>query len=144
MAVGKQSSTSVTVTYDDSAGAPQVITGFIMDLGGAEIEMELESSDSFGDAWREKTPTGMWTSPPIQVKGHFDTTATTGPHVVLRPVAADALPGAATRTLAIAFGDSKVFTVETRLNKYRVVPSNGKLTAFEATITPTGAAVWTP
>lgn len=143
MAVGKQSSTSVTVTYDDAAGAPQVITGFVMELGGAEIEMELESSESFGDTWREKTPTGMWTSPPISVKGHFDTTATTGPHVVLKPAAADALPNAATRTLAIAFGDSKVFTVETRLNKYRVNPSNGKLTSFEATITPTGAAAWT-
>lgn len=144
MAAGKQSSTSVTVTYDDSAGAPQVVTGFVMELGGAEIEVELESSESFGKLWREKVPTGMRNSPPIPVKGHFDTTAVTGPHVVFRPGDADALPNAATRTLAIAFGDSKVFTVETRPNKYKVVPSNGKLTAFEATVTPTGAAVWTP
>jgi hypothetical protein len=144
MPVGKQSSISVTVTYDDSAGAPQVITGFIMELGGAEIEMELESSESFGKIWREKAPTGMWTSPPIGMKGHFDTTATTGPHVVLKPTTADSLPNAATRTLAIAFGDSKVFTVETRLNKYRVTANNGKMTSFDATATPTGAAVWTP
>jgi hypothetical protein len=142
MAVGKQSSSSVTVTYDDSAGSPQVITGFIMEMDGAEIEMELESSESFGDIWREKTPTGMWTSPPIVLKGHFDTTATTGPHVVLKPGTADSLPGAATRTLAIAWGDSKTFTVETRLNKYRVIATNGKLTRFEATVTPTGASVW--
>jgi len=143
MAVGKQSSTSVTVTYDDAAGAPQIITGFIMDLGAAEIEVEQESSESFGDAWREHTPTGMRNSPPIGMKGHFDTTTVTGPHVVLRPGDADATPGAATRTLVIVFGDSKTFTVETRLNKYKVIPSNGKLTQFDATVTPTGAAVWT-
>jgi hypothetical protein len=143
MAVGKQSSSAVTITYDDSAGAPQVITGFVMELGGAEIEVELESSESFGDLWREKVPTGMRNSPPIGMKGHFDTTATTGPHVVLRPVDADALPNAATRTLVIVFGDSKTFTVETRPNKYRVNANNGKLTSFDMTATPTGAAVWT-
>ena len=143
MAVGKQSSTSVTVTYDDSAGAPQVITGFIMEIGGAEIEVELESSEAFGDFWREKVPTGIRNSPPITMKGHFDTTAVTGPHVVLRPVDADALPNATPRTLAIAYGDSKVFTVETRPSKYRVSANNGKLTSFEMTATPTGAAVWT-
>jgi len=140
---GKQSSSSVTVTYDDSSYAPQIITGFIMELGGVEIEMELEPSESFGDIWREKMPTGMWTSPPIGMKGHFDTTATTGPHVVLRPVAADALPGATSRTLVIAFGDGKTFTVETRPNKYKVIANNGKLTAFDMTATPTGAAAWT-
>lgn len=145
MAAGKQSSTSVTVTYDDApGGSPVALTGFIMELGGVEVEIELESSESFGDLWREKTPTGMSTVPPINVKGHFDTTATTGPHAVLRPTAADALPSAATRTLAIAFGDSVTFTIETRLNKYRVVPSNGKLTAFEGTITPTGQPTWAP
>src|SRR5678816_4218554 len=91
MAVGKQSSTSVTVTYDDAAGAPQIITSFIMDLGGAEIEVELETSESFGALWREKVPTGMRNSPPIGMKGHFDTTTVTGPHVVLRPGDADAV-----------------------------------------------------
>jgi hypothetical protein len=139
---GKYGSTSVTITYDDGSAAPQIVTGFVMDLGGAEIEVELESSESFGDLWREKTPTGMRTSPPINVKGHFDTTATTGPHVVFRPADADALPAAATRTLVIVFGDSKTFTVETRIAKYKVSAVNGKLSQFEATLTPTGAAVW--
>ena len=143
MAVGKQGSPSVTITYDDAAGAPQIITGFVMELGAAEIEVEQESSEAFGDSWREFTPTGMRNSPSINCKGHFDTTLVTGPHVVLRPGDADATPNAATRTLVIVFGDSKTFTVETRLQKYKVIPSNGKLTQFEATIQPTGAAVWT-
>lgn len=142
MPAGKQVSADVTVTYDDSAGAPQVLTGFVMELGGAEIEMELESSEAFGDTWREKVGTGMWTSPPITMKGHFDTVAL-GPHAVLRPVAADALPNATPRTLVIVFGDGKTFTVETRPNKYRVTAANGKLTSFEMTATPTGAAAWT-
>jgi hypothetical protein len=142
MPVGKQSSSSVTVSLTDSAAAAQAIGGFIMDLGAAEIEVELESSESFGDLWREKVPSGMRNSPPIAVKGHFDTTTVTGPHVVLRPGDADALPGATPRVLVIVFGDSKTFTVSVRLNKYKVIPSNGKLTQFEATIVPTGAAVW--
>lgn len=142
MAVGKQGSVNVTVTYDDAAGAPQIITGFIMDLGAAEIEVEQETSEAFGDAWREFTPTGMRNSPAIGMGGHFDTTLVTGPHVVLRPGDADATPQAPTRTLVIVFGDGKTFTVETRLQKYKVIPSNGKLTQFEATVQPTGAAVW--
>lgn len=144
MAVGKQSSSDVTITYDDApGGTPRVITGFIMELGGAEIEVELQSSESFGDAWREHSPTGMRNSPPINMKGDFDTTATTGPHVTLRPVDGDAAPNALTRTLVIVFGDSKTFTVETRLQKYKAQANNGKLTSFEATVQPTGQAVWT-
>lgn len=143
MATGKQSSSDVTITYDDSGGTPRVITGFIMTLGGAEIEVEQESSESFGDLWREHTPTGMRNASPIGMAGHFDTTATTGPHVVLRPVDADAAPNAATRTLVIVFGDSKTFTVETRPSKYKVTANNGKLTTFDMTATLTGPAVWT-
>ena len=139
MAAGKQGSVNVVVTLDDAAGAPQIVTGFIMDLGGAEIEMELESSESFGDKWREKAPTGMWNAPPIGMKGHFDTTLVTGPHVVMRPNP-NATP--TLRTLAIQFGDSTTFTVEVWLNKYKVAPSNGKLTGFESTATPSGEAAW--
>lgn len=144
MAVGKQSSADVTITYDDGpAGTPRIITGFVMELGGTEIELETTPSDSFGDAWREHVPTGMRNSPDIPVSGHFDTTATTGPHVVLRMGDSDALPNAGTRTLVVVYGDSKTFTVETRLVKYKVTGQNGNLTKFDAVIRPTGAAVWT-
>jgi hypothetical protein len=139
MAVGKQGSADVIVTLDDAASAPQVVTDFIMDLGGAEIEMELESSESFGKKWREKAPTGMWTCPPIAMKGHYDTTPVTGPTVVMRP---DPNVAPTLRTLKIEFGDGTSFTVEAWLNKFKVTPTNGKLTGFEATATPSGAAVW--
>lgn len=140
---GKYGSASVTVTYDDApGGTPRVITNFVMELGGAKIKVETQSSEAFGDAWAEHTPTGKRSSPDIPVSGHFDTTPTTGPHVVLNPGAGDADPNADTRTLVIVFGDGKTFTVETRLVEYEVKASNGQLTAFAAVIRPTGAAAW--
>jgi hypothetical protein len=144
MAVGKQGSKEVTITYDDApAGTPRIITNFVMELGGAKIVVETEESTAFGDAWREHMRTGMRSSPDIPTSGTFDTTATTGPHVVLRPGDSDADPNAGTRTLAIVFGDGKTFTVETLLVEYEVAGENGKLTQFNAVIRPTGAALWT-
>lgn len=140
---GKYGSSSVTITYDDApGGSGQVVTGFVMTLGGAKIVVETESSETFGDAWREFLPTGMRSSPDIPVSGHWDTTATTGPHVVFNPVANDADPNQGSRTLVIVFGDSKTFTVETRLAEYEVAGTVGSLTKFNAVIRPTGAAVW--
>jgi hypothetical protein len=143
MPVGIQGSTSVTISLTDSAGTPRVITSFVMELGGAEIEVENQSSEAFGDAWREFLPTGMRKVSPIPVKGLFDTTLVTGPHVVMRPGDADALPSSTPRILVMVFGDAKTFTVSCWLNKYKVQPSNGKLTGFEALLQPTGAGVWT-
>jgi hypothetical protein len=143
MAVGIQGSTSVSVSLTDSGATPRTISNFIMELGGAEIEVELQSSEAFGDLWREFLPTGMRKVPPIAVKGFFDTTATTGPHVVMRPGDADALPTSTARVLVIVFGDSKTFTVSCWLNKYKAQANNGKLSGFESTLQPTGAGVWT-
>lgn len=143
MPTGIQGSTAVTVSLTDSGGTPRTITGFIMELGGAEIEVELESSESFGDLWREFLPTGMRKVPQIPVKGFFDTTATTGPHVVMRPGDADATPTSTPRTLVIVFGDSKTFTVSVWLHKYKAQANSGKLSSFESVLQPTGAGVWT-
>lgn len=142
MAVGLQGSADVTITFDDAAGAPQIITNFVMQLGAAKIKVETQSSDAFGDLWDEFSPTGRRGCPPIPISGLFNTTLVTGPHVVLRPGDADALPNAATRTLALVFGDGKTFTVETRITEYGVEAHNGKLTDFNAIVQPTGAAVW--
>lgn len=142
MAVGIQGSTSVTASITDSGGTPRTITGFVMELGGAEIEVELQSSEAFGDLWREFLPTGMRKVSPIPMKGFFDTTATTGPHVTLRPGDADALPTSTARVLVLVFGDSKTFTVSGWLNKYKAQANNGKLSDFESLFQPTGAGVW--
>lgn len=143
MGVGKQGSDVVTITYDDApGGTARVITNFVMELGGTKIVVASEQSDAFGDAWDEHTATGRRSVPDIPCSGHFDTTPTTGPHVVLNPVAGDADPNGATRTLTVVYGDSKTFTVETRLVEYEVVGVKGKLTMFNALIRPTGAGVW--
>lgn len=143
MAVGLQGSADVTVSITDSGGTPRLITDFVMELGGAKIEVALQRSDGFGDLWDEHAPTGRRRSPPIPVKGLFNTTATTGPHVTLRPGDADALPNATARNLIIVFGDSKTFTVSVRIADYEVKANNGQLSDFAATLQPTGAAVWT-
>jgi hypothetical protein len=140
---GKYGSSSVTITYDDApSGTGRVVTGFVMTLGGVKIVVENESSETFGDAWREFLPVGMRSVPDIPCGGHWDTTTVTGPHVVFNPGANDADPNAGTRTLVIVFGDAKTFTVETVLAEYEVLPETGKLTRFNAVIRPTGAAVW--
>lgn len=139
---GKYGSPSVTITYDDTAGAPQIITNFVMELGGAKIELKTQASHAFGDSWEEWTCTGMRAVPAIKIGGLFDTT-TPGPHSVLNITDADAVPSAPTRTLAIMFGDGKTFTVETRPQDYEVLAKNGALTEFAATVQPTGPALWT-
>ena len=140
---GRYGSKDVTITYDDApGGSAQTVTGFVMTLGGAKIVVETEDSTSFGDAWKEFVANGMRSVPDIPVSGFWDTTATTGPHAVFRVVDGDADPNGATRTLVLVFGDSKTFTVETRLVEYEVAANNGKLTGFNAVIRPTGAGVW--
>ena len=142
MAVGRQGSANVTVTMDDSGGPPRVITNFVMELGGVKISPALENSHAFGDAWEESAAAGVSKADDIAVGGLFDTTATTGPHVVFTPAANDSDPNGTSRTLAIVFGDSKTFTVETRIVSYEVVASVGKLSRFTATLRPTGTATW--
>lgn len=142
MAAGKQSSTAVTVSLKDSGGTARTITSFIMQMGGAKINVAMQDSTAFADLWNKQNPTGMRSVSPIPVSGDFDTTATTGPHVVLNPVDADCLPNATPRELVIVFGDSKTFTVNVRISDYEVTANTGKLSSFKATLTPTGAGVW--
>lgn len=142
MAVGKQSSSAVTVSLTDSGAVARTITSFIMQMGGAKINVAMQDSTAFGDSWNKMNPTGMRSVAPIPVSGDFDTTTTTGPHVVMNPVDADAAPNATPRTLVIVFGDSKTFTVSVRIADYEVTPNNGKLTGFKCTLQPTGSGVW--
>jgi hypothetical protein len=138
---GKYGSASVTVTYDDGPGGTgRAVTDHILSMGGVKITSAMEESTAFGDSWREFTPSGMATLEPITLEGFWDTTATTGPHVVF--LTPDDGPQDSTRTLVAVFGDSKTMTVETRLMSYEVVAQVGQLTRFRAELQPTAAAVW--
>jgi hypothetical protein len=138
---GIYGSASITITYDDAAGGTgRAVTGSIEDMSGIKITSSMQATAAFGDSWDEHTPTGRRKLEPITMKGRWDTTGTTGTHVVfLDP---DDGPQDSTRTLVVVFGDSKTMTVETRLVSYEVKGINGSLTDFEALILPTGAAVW--
>lgn len=141
MAAGKFGSQSVTVSYDDAPGGSlQAVTNHILTMGGVKITTALQASHAFGDSWEEHTPTGMSKMEPLTLGGFWDTTATSGPHVVFKDP--DDGPQDSTRTLVIVFGDSKTMTVETRLVSYEVLGTDGELTKFSAVIQPTGAAVW--
>lgn len=144
MSAGKHGSAEVTIGYDDAPGGSlRQIENFVTSLSGIKVESETQLTHAFGDAWEESTPTGVRKVPPITIGGFFDDTATTGPHTVLRVVDGDVDPNGTTRTLTVVFGNSKTFTVETRLTSYEVLGKNGKLTEFVAVIQPTGAGTWT-
>jgi hypothetical protein len=138
---GKYGSQSVTITYDDGPGGTgRAVTNFVLQMGGVKITAVTEPSHAFGDSWEEHTPVGIGRMEALDLEGHWDTTATTGPHVVF--IAPDDGPQDSTRTLVVVFGDSKTMTVETRLTAYEVLGVNGNLTRFKASILPTGAPAW--
>ena len=138
---GKYGAASVTVTYDDGPGGTgRIITGHVLTMSGVKITSALQPSHAFGDAWEEHTPSGLAKMEPMTLTGYWDTTATTGPHVVF--IAPDDSPQDATRTLVVVFGDSKTMTVETYLVSFEVTGKNGALTEFTAVIQPTGTATW--
>ena len=138
---GKYGSQSITVTYDDSPGGSGVaVTNHVLTMSGVKIVSAMQLSHAFGDSAEETTPSGMTKVEPLTLTGFWDTTATTGPHVVF--LTPDDGPQVATRTLVIVFGDSKTFTAETRLVSYSVLGKVGALTEFEAVIQVTGAHAW--
>lgn len=141
MAAGKHGSSEFTISYDDTPGGTlRDMTNYITEFGGVKISSNMVQSTAFGDTWEEMLPAGLKKMEPITVKGFFDDTASTGPHVVFGDP--DDSPQDSTRTLTVVVGNSKQVTVETRLVSYAVMGKVGALTEFEASIQPTGAATW--
>ena len=138
---GKYGSQSLTITYDDGPGGTgRNVTAHVTSLGGVKVEQLTEQTNPFGVAYEAHTPIGLQRVGDVSVEGFFDTTATTGPHVVFGTPDSD--PNGATRTLVIVFGDSKTFTIETRLADYEVVAQNANLTKYRATIRQAGLGAW--
>ena len=138
---GKYGSASVTISLEDGpGGTARDITGFILTMGGIKITSNTQPSHAFGDSWEEHTPTGMRKGDPITLTGFWDTTATTGPHVVF--IAPDDGPQDDGRELIVVFGDSTTLTCDVRLVSYSVIGQNGQLSEFEAVLQPTGAMTW--
>lgn len=138
---GRYGPASVTVTLEDSpGGTARNIHDFILNGITAETIARMMQTDGLGDAWEEHVPTGKKGAPPITLGGIWDTTATTGSHAILNDV--DDGPQDDGRELVVTFGDSKTWTVDVRLMRYRVTAANDAIQQFEAELQPTGAAVW--
>jgi hypothetical protein len=133
MAAGKHGSSEITVSYDSSpGGALQLITSYVLTMGGIKLTSNMQVSTAFGDTIEKKLPTGVSKIDPITIHGFWDDTATTGPHVVF--LTPDISPQSASRTLTIVFGNSKQWSSEGFLESYEVLGKAGNLTEFNATL----------
>jgi len=131
MAAGKHGSSEITITYDDGpGGTPRIITAFVLNMGGIKLTSQFDPNTPYGATVMAKLPTGLLEIADVDLDGHWDDTATTGPHTVF--LAPDDGPQDATRTLAIVFGNSKTWTSEGYLMEYEVLGQSGKLTHFKA------------
>lgn len=140
--MAKYGSSSVTIAYDDSSGTARTITQYVTEIGGISVESMQADTASFGDSWGESTPTGFNAVDDVAIKGFYDDTATSGPHVVFNTVGA-ATPASTSRTLTVDFGGTNgQFDIETRLKKYTVLGKNKGLTEYEAIVTATGSGAW--
>lgn len=139
---GKYGSASLAITYDDGpGGTARTITPYVTSISEVGVEQINEKTHPFGSANEANSPVGVQMMPDITIEGFYDTTATVGPHVVFG--APDSDPNGSTRTFTFAPGDSKTFTVETRLKSYKVIATVGALTKYRAVICQAGAGAWT-
>lgn len=138
---GKYGSQSWTIQVDDGPGGSLTsITQHVTSLSGVKLNSKMQLTHTFGDSYEESTPVGMVSIDPITIEGFFDTTASTGPHVIF--AAPDDGPQDATRTMTLSPGDSKTFSGETRLVSYEVLGQVGDLTKYRAVLQPTGTFAW--
>lgn len=132
---GKRSSTEVTIALDDAPGAGGVartVTSYIMEIAGLKVTSNMQGSTAYGDTIEKMLPTGTSKLEKVRLKGLMDTTATTGPHAVMK--APDTDPNAGTRTLTVVVGDSKTWQTECYLESYEATPKANNLTEFECVL----------
>ena len=130
MAAGKQSSSALTISYDDGSGTPRVMTGFVLSIAGLKLTSGMQVSTAFADTIAKKLPTGLTTVADWTMSGLFDDTATTGPHTMFK--VPDTNPQGSTRTLTVGVGNSNVWNSEGFLIDYEVNPKAGGLTEYKA------------
>jgi uncharacterized protein (DUF2147 family) len=140
---GKYGSSSIVIQYDDAPGGTlRNMSAHIREIGGVKVEAITEESHPFGVSWKEKLPTGLAQVADVEITGFYDTTATTGPHVVFMVQSGDRDPQGSTRSFSFAPGDGKTFTCETRLKSYEVLGKVGALTQYKAVVEFTGTGAW--
>lgn len=137
--MAKYGSSSVTVTMDDSGGTPRVITPYVQTIGGLKIETITQDVNPFGGGAEKPASVGVYKSQTIAISGMFDDAATVGPHVVFGTISST--PAATSRTLAVNTGGG-TYTVECIVTGYEVMPKNGNLTEYAATLQTVAVGAW--
>lgn len=132
MAAGKHGASEITITYDDATGAPQTITCATLSMGGIKITSGMQTGTTYCDTVEKQLPTGLLKIEQVTLTGFWDTTPVTGSHDIFK--SPDKLPTAATRTLAVMFGDAKTWTSEGYEVSYAVIAKVGALTEFEVVL----------
>lgn len=139
---GRYGPADCSVTIEDApGGSVQALTNFILEGISVKQTAAQFQTDGLGDAWEEHTPTGKKRTEPISLTVIWDTTATTGTHVVLKDV--DDGPQDDGRELVVVFGDAKTYTVDVRITSYEVIAQNDKIQTVVVELLPTGAGIWT-
>lgn len=129
---GRVGSASASMTFTDApGGSQQDIEGYVTGAVVCELRALMEDVTALGDDTKKTAPTGISETPNFSFSGPFDTSATSGPHVVFAGV--DNSPQDSMRSCVITVGDSKVFTIPCRVEGYTVnIPAGGGLTTFTA------------
>jgi hypothetical protein len=135
--MAKYSSSGFTVTLDDSGGVARIVTSFVLTIGALKITNVTQKSTAIGDSWEKLLQTGIRSGTPIALTGILDDTANTGTFATMIPTTADAVPGFY-RNLVIALGGGHSYTATVILTEGAVVPKNGNLADYAATLTPSG------
>jgi hypothetical protein len=142
MPAGLHGSAEITVTIDDApGGTPRIITPHVRSIGGLAIELLTQQTNPFGTTYESHTPTGVERTPDIAIGGFFNDTALVGPHIVLKPGAADKAVQSVGRVLVIVTGGG-TFTITVHLVRYEVIAKAGELTEYAALVRQKSAGVW--
>lgn len=113
----------------------------MLTIGGLKISQITEENSPLNAAYELHTPVGKQKFGPVEITGNWDTSATTGPHVVFSTL--ETTPQDATRTLVVVPGDAKTLTCEGYVVDYEAVLTDGKLTGYKAQFVQAGLAAWT-
>lgn len=141
--MAKYSSTSVTVSIEDSpGGTARDITPYVDTISGLAIEAITEQTNPFGSTSEAHTPVGVTKVPDIVISGHYDTAATVGSWTVLKQVAGDIAVSSVGRELIIVAATGATFTITVHLVKTEILVANEKLTRYATTLRQAGAGVW--
>lgn len=130
---GKYGSSSITIAYDSTpGGSPATITGGVLEMSGVKITSGMQDATAYGDTYKKMLPTGVSEIAQMTLRGFWDTTASTGSHVVFGTP--DTSPQSSTRTLTVVFGDGKTWSSEGFLVSYEVLGKVNGLTEFVAVL----------